>query len=358
MNFMEYAVLPREYWEKQDYLLYAYDVIGDMLRQADRKKLTGITFDLTNDEQVQSFSKAEDMFEWMDTNGLHDSSLKLFESHVFFSLLKDFCYYVFESISCAERGKVTVAYTLLRKPIRDNLLYLEWLLSDKEEFYNKFLYGNVSDFDLSNYKVFTKDRISEIVKSASQKSYMGKAINTNNLVYRFRFNNSEDIGLQRIWNQSMHLVTTSPNYTTDAGNLNFIFADQQIWKDYWNYYYTVMPQIMAYVIEICEALFLNVTSSDDFELLLNRTIRFAKYAKVQGEIEGIDSFTDYLKQSIALLGENCVVATMKCEHCSEEIEISHEIVMQMIDDWNIICPHCKQSHNICKYYADISYNEK
>lgn len=346
---MEYMVLPQEYWKQQDYLLYVYDVIVDMLRQADRNKLSNFTLEFTDKEQATSFEKAEDIFEWMDKNGRHDTSIKIFESPVFFSLLKDFCFYIYESISCAERGKVTVAYTLLRKPIRDNLLYLEWLLSDKEEFYNKFLYGNVSDCDVSNRKVFTRERIEKIIKSASRKSCMGKLMNYNNLVYTLRFSNKEDIGLQRIWNQSMHLVTTSTNYTTDDGNLNFIFADEQIWKNYWNYYYLVMPQLMAYVIEICEALFLNVIKVDTLELLLNRTIRISKYARVQVESEAANLLKNYSNEWVALIEENKV--TMKCENCAKDIVMTREILQQMIENWTIICPHCKQEYNICKYYT-------
>lgn len=67
-----------------------------------------------------------------------------------------FLYY--ESISCAQRGKVSVAYSLLIKPLRDNLLYLEWLLADKEEFYQNFLYKDIGFSNVLNYKLFSKER--------------------------------------------------------------------------------------------------------------------------------------------------------------------------------------------------------
>lgn len=349
---MGYALLPRKHWKQQDYLLYTYDVIADMLRQADKKDLSAVTLEFADLAQGISFEKADDIFNWMDNNGYHDASIKLFERHVFFSLLKDFCFYIYESISCAARGKVTVAYTLLRKPIRDNLLYLEWLLSDKEDFYNKLLYHNFNEYDISKIKA---DKIEYIVKSASQKSYMGAAINSNNDVYTFRFSRKEEIGLQRIWDQSMHLVTCNKNYKTDDGNLNFIFATNDIWNDYWNYYYIVLPQLMAYAIEICEALFLNIVKLDEFELLLNRTIRFNKYANIHPKIKVMDIFRIQPIKLVALLKENNIEATMKCECCTNDILISHKIVKEMIENWTVICPHCGQEHNICKYYTDINY---
>lgn len=352
---MEYDLLPQKYWKQQDYLLYAYDVIADMLRQADKKELSAVTLEFDNLAQGESFEKADDILVWMDKNGYHDASIKFFESHVFFSLLKDFCFYMYESISCAARGKVTVAYTLLRKPIRDNLLYLEWLLADKEDLYNKLIYCNFNEYDISKIK---PDKVEDIIKSASQKSYMGTAINSDNNVYAFRFSRKEDIGLQRIWDQSMHLVTCNKNYKTDDGNLNFIFATNDIWDEYWNYYYLVLPQLMAYAIEICEALFLNVVKLDAFELLFNRTIRFNKYANVHTKIKEMDIFRMQSIKLVALLKENNIEASMKCECCTNDISISDEIVKEMIENWTVICPHCGQEHNICKYYTDINYNEK
>ena len=77
----------------------------------------------------------------------------------------------------------------------------------------------------------------------------------------------------------MHLVTThSDHYKTEDGNLNFIFADEEIWLNFWNYYYTVLPQIMAYVWKFVKLLFIDTVDITDIELLFNRLLRFEKYA--------------------------------------------------------------------------------
>lgn len=352
---IQYLILPKKHWLKHDYLLYAYDVIADMVRQADRRNLSKFTLEFKNEEIAESFEDAEDMFVWMDENGYHDTSIQMFESHVFFSLLSDFCYYIFESLSCAERGKVTVAYSLLRKPIRDNLLYLEWLLSNSEEFYQTFMQGTVEQCDVANFKVFTKPRIQRIIQDAGQKSYMGKHLNHNNIIYTLRFNNKEEIGLQRIWNQSMHLVTTSPNYSTNQGNLNFIFADKEIWKDYWDYYYIVLPQLLAYALEICEALFIKTTSVNEFELTLNRSIRFAKYGQALPQLEDVKVFMMQLHEILSVFSESRISPCLACEHCGQHIILNDKIVSDMIKQWTITCPTCKEEHNICKYYTEIEF---
>jgi hypothetical protein len=353
---MEYERLPQQYWKKHDFLLYVYDVLGDMLRQADHKKLSNIILEFDDTKQTEQFTEAEDMFVWMDENGYHDKSLKLFNNHVFFLLLKDFCYYIYESFSCAERGKVTVAYTLLRKPLRDNLLYMEWLLADNEEFYQTFLYKSTEEYDVSNWHTFPMDRLKKIIKSASQKSYMGNGINSNNLVYTFRFDSEDEIGLQRIWNKSMHLVTTSKNYRTEKTNLNFIFADEEIWNDYWNYYYLVLPQLMAYVLEICEALFLTTVEVDTFNLGLNRSIRFAKYAELYPEVyPENESLRQMPKELFSVIKETHVKPYFQCENCGHNIVLTLDVLNMMMSNVYVICPSCHQEHSICKYYTDYKY---
>ncbi|ADU32505.1 hypothetical protein [Evansella cellulosilytica] len=353
-----YEILPKEYWKKQDYLLYAYDVLRDMLKQADSKKLSNVTIKFNDIKETQSFEKTDDIFKWLDFNGYHDKALNLFSNHIFFLLLKDFCYYIYESISCAERGKVTVAYSLLRKPIRDNLLYMEWLLADHEEFYHTFLHKPIEEYDVSNYKIFTRDRIKKIIKEAGEKTHMGEAINYNNLVYTFRFNGKEEIGLQRIWNQSMHLVTTSPNYKTEKNNLNFVFADEEVWNDYWRYYYFTLPQLMAYVLEICESLFVKAVKVDSFNLFLNRCIRYAKYADVYPSVDLLKELKSQPNILYKTMKDSGIVYKFKCEHCEENIKLTLEVLDEMVDRWSVYCSSCYKEHNICKYYTDSNYSNE
>lgn len=80
---MEYDFLPEKHWETQDYLLYIYDVIADKLRKADQNNLSSFTLNFDNEEAARSFESAEDMFEWMDRNGYHETSIKMFVSQVF-----------------------------------------------------------------------------------------------------------------------------------------------------------------------------------------------------------------------------------------------------------------------------------
>jgi hypothetical protein len=65
--------------------------------------------------------------------------------------------FVYESLSTIEKGKITVSLALLRKPFRDNLLYLEWLLGSSGEFIKL-----VNNADIDKYAIESIDNNKKI----------------------------------------------------------------------------------------------------------------------------------------------------------------------------------------------------
>jgi hypothetical protein len=55
------------------------------------------------------------------------------------ALTSDFLHHVYEGLWCLEKRKIVVAFNVLRKPLKDNLTYLCWMLADPEDFYATYL---------------------------------------------------------------------------------------------------------------------------------------------------------------------------------------------------------------------------
>ncbi len=138
--------LPDEFLTKHRLMLYFNDLLVDLLVKADKNNLSSEKIDLKDNETIP-----EDIspIDWLIENGYKDVAFRTTKSHVFFSLLRDFMFYMHESISCSERGKVTVAFANSRKPIKDNLFYMCWLLVDSEKFISKLLYDDPKSFEVS-----------------------------------------------------------------------------------------------------------------------------------------------------------------------------------------------------------------
>ena len=346
--------LDRKYWDSHFYLMYFIDSLADMLIKADELRLSEVKIESSAETDGYEM---DDLFEWMDSHGHHDKSIELFRNHMFYSLLKDFRYYMFESLSCAARGKITVAYSLLRKPLKETFVYIEWLLADAEDVYDSILNKEPSEYDVTNSRIFTDEKLREIMELASKKTYMGGGLNTKDLVYNLRFNHEEEISLERIWNKTMHVVTNRKTYKTDKGNLNFIFTDNEEWVKFIDYYYTVMPQVCAYIYEVCEGLFLMSTDVDKYSVMFNRALRLAKYAQFI-PLKGLrKQLTFALSKLIDIGSTSNIFFYIPCEACNGGHLIKKKDCKVLEREWSIMCDDCGTEIDLCKYNINLDIQQ-
>src|SRR5699024_6415517 len=135
-----------------------------MLEKADKFNLSSSTINLKDNQEIPD--DIDSIIDWLIENGYKKEAYESTKAHVFFSLLRDFLFYMHESFSCSERGKVTVAFSNSRKPIKDNLFYMCWLLVDTEELITKLLDENPKTFDVSS---IGPDFIIHILKESVKK---------------------------------------------------------------------------------------------------------------------------------------------------------------------------------------------
>ena len=109
-----------------------------------------------------------------------------------------------ESFECAAKKKVAVAYALLRKPLRDNLHYIE-LAAEREELLDKLAKGKAEDL---------------VINKFSAKKYIEKVEKIYGIAHRdgffsFRYDKNDSMSLEKIWNKANHVITTH-SYTKSA----------------------------------------------------------------------------------------------------------------------------------------------
>lgn len=93
---------------------------------------------LDNENQAKEFSNlvGVEILRWLEKHNKSSELGELLLKSVYPAILADYCQFVSEALHCSEKGKLTVTYALLRKPLRDNLLYFEWLLADPNNLLN------------------------------------------------------------------------------------------------------------------------------------------------------------------------------------------------------------------------------
>ena len=101
-------LLPTKYRKRHQLMLYLYDILVDILVKADRYQLSSLSFRFTNEINGEI-----GLFDELDRQKDLDISQYVYIPHIFFSILRDLNYYLFESLSCIERGKVLLHFLLL-----------------------------------------------------------------------------------------------------------------------------------------------------------------------------------------------------------------------------------------------------
>lgn len=101
-------LLPTKYRKRHQLMLYLYDILVDMLVKADKYQLSNLSFRFTKEINGEI-----DLFDELDRQKDLDISEYVYIPHIFFSILRDLNYYLFESLSCIERGKLLLHFLSL-----------------------------------------------------------------------------------------------------------------------------------------------------------------------------------------------------------------------------------------------------
>lgn len=339
-------LLPTKYRKRHQLMLYLYDILVDILVKADKYQLSSLSFRFTNEINGEI-----DLFDELDRQKDLDISEYVYIPHIFFSILRDLNHYLFESLSCIERGKVTVAFSLARKPFQDNLFYLSWILVQPHDFLEKIQYRELREYDVSDLKGKKEFVIDLFLKAKESIQYendfldFSKELLDPELLYDIIYNRKAENSLTSVFDQSIHLVTKNKNYPTEKRNLNFIFSDDKIWDDFWRLFYEKTPYILIYLVEVAIAIFEKYFDIDSGIVTLNRYIRNLKIilALSGEENKELESIFDFIFN-----GDNL---SMTCEECRRIYKFNINLVREIKEDYLYTCQNCGFVERLGQYFV-------
>lgn len=170
-------LLPKEFEFSHDFAFFLHDILARMVVQGEKENVFNVKFEFSSKRDANKFEKlnmsGESLWNWLDDNDYGWVTEQLAAKQCLVALLSDFCQYMYESLICSKKGKLSVAYSLLRKPLKDNLFYLEWLFADPTEFRNSFNLSNPDDFSLGSISKEKKlDIIANAIESSKHKKWL------------------------------------------------------------------------------------------------------------------------------------------------------------------------------------------
>lgn len=312
----EKVILPKKYHKINNLCAIIYDQLTEIFKDANYKELHTCSLEFpVNTKFVKELDfKEMGLFQWLKNNELTEEIEMVISKQITLAVVSDFVNFMFESMYNAKRGKMTVAYALLRKPLTDELLILEQLLGNRTDFINRFFHiGLPENYDPSNRNI---DK-NAIIESALAKMRL-KIFPSTEFIYDLRYSKECEYGINGISNQAIHIVTKDKSYKTSEQNLNFVFSQLNDIENYWRHYYILVPYLLIYAVSIIDELIFSILTDAD-----NQNVKVVKE----------------LRRLIALVLSSEFNNTTK-------MEISEDIFKIFEQNLTLECPECNHKNNI------------
>jgi hypothetical protein len=313
------------------YCFFVHDQMVDILRDIETRNIVSVTINFTDPRHADVIStlKDESLTNWLDENGYRADVDELIFRKTAVALMSDFCHFMFEALDSAARGKLTVSYALLRKPLKDNLYYLEWMLADRAGFLYEYR-KNTSSMDVQ--KASIEKRLS-LITAALGRTLTREWIDPG-FLYELRYDKSVPWGFEHAWQQATHLVTTHPTFATSEMNLNFIFSTDEDRETQTRFMYSFLPPIMYYALEVMGG----VVSAFSIPVDLDNV---SQARRVSGLALCIERCTADV-QEILTGGIAAIVAGifLRCPGCGPVEAVGHKHLMEVYVHGATSCPSC------------------
>lgn len=262
----DFLHLPTEFHEQHktcEFLLYQ---IEDFILKDTFKGLRVQTIKFDKELELLDGEHILDYLLRVDESDKHN---EIITSNILNAVIADICQFLQIALFASLQQRLTVTFSLIRKPFVYNLLVLLrlYLTSDFLEKFNK-----QDSFDTTG---LTQEDIIELI-NASENLLFSKSIKASD-VYDFIFNPALPDSLVNMSNKALHPSTTrNKNNKTEIQNINFVFSTREGILTQWDYLYRRLPFLLLYLNEILELMIFDHLKLDD-KIYLERLTERANY---------------------------------------------------------------------------------
>ncbi len=328
-------LLPKKYEFCHDFAFFLHDILAHMVVQGEKEKLFNVEFEFSSKKDTKKFEQlnmsGESLWNWLDNNNYSWVTEQLAAKQCLVALLSDFCQYIYESLNCSKKGKLSVAYSLLRKPLKDNLFYLEWLFADPTEFRESFNLLNPDEFSLSSVSKEKKLHIiTNAISSLKHEEWLSPEF-----IYDLRYNKNVHYGFESLWNKATHLVTNFRSYKTEPGNFNFIFSDNESKLSQWEHYYSLVPLLLFYAVEVINVLLFNLTEKK-YESTIEELRRLVGFFLWTYETTSDGSSRSILKHARDIVN----MFNLTCPLCNKKVSLMKKNLKSFFYNLDLTCRFC------------------
>ena len=233
-----------EMGEKEtDLLFFSKSVVEFLERFYLAERIIGLP--ISDPEIAQALKDASDKEDFLKKHNT-DYYNRVVGKNCFVFILCDFCLYMYKSLRCIFDFEPQVALTLARKPLIDDIFYLQYLYVDMQKAIDLIISGSADEKDVINSKNKDLDKNNCSIISKE----LGFGVDT---IYYFRYGDKKEKikGIRQLCNKALHIVISKDELLkTVTGELNFIGMRDDDIKNYIIGYLNIVPTLLLYVAKL------------------------------------------------------------------------------------------------------------
>lgn len=280
----------------------------------------------------------EALFDWLEQNGYEDVVSKMYIRTLFPALLTDYCHFTLEALNCSAKGKLTVAYAMLRKPLRDNLFQIERLAAEPDTFVGRFHDRPATEMALEEH--IQAAQVLPTIAAAVARTPVPEMYDAD-VLYMLRYDREAPESFAGMFDKALHLVTRFRAIRTEPRNLNFIFSDDRSETSQWLHLYTRLPLILSYTLDLSLMLaggLMDLPLPPMRDMLVHRQISLALW---------LDDCRKMRTGKLSSHNSSRLLRTMglRCSRCSTAIK-GKRALRSLYMVHSVKCPGCGAPANI------------
>ena len=290
------------------------------------------TIQFTNQEELSKFeelAKSTDAVGALRDLGYHQASKRVVLNTITMAMVSDCLHHLYEALRCFEKRKNIVGFNLLRKPLKESLLYLSWIYGQPDEFYDQFTRGDPNYLEPSRIgndrKAIYTDAIAEL---SCGKLFDSRSIES--IIYHR--DNRE--GFELFFQHAVHLVTTKySELKTASENFNFIFKNR-LDDDVYDLIYANLPYLFLFMSHVVVSIFNRMKTMDETSRLLffvRSTLAFGLVSNPDKSM-GLHEFRKYVSE------------TPKCSSCGTPCSFSPYNAVRILLASKFRCANCRKDN--------------
>jgi len=322
---------------------FFHDLAVSALKEYDRPDLRSVAFKSKALAAIPPEElKAMDGIDLLRRIGRDADARNLMINECVLALISDGLQFVCEALFSYEKGKIAVSLNLLRKPMKENLLYLEWIIGNDKEFFQAF--SSLDRLEMNIGRIRPEKRKAIIHDAITRLACLGPY--SADALYSLRYDKS-NAAMEPLWHKAAHLVTTqNANFTTEPENFNMIFASEDVRQDIYGtigkwYLFLVMYfySISITALERLHPLHAGTIFYNDMCSMVATTLVTGEDSALNSIIGELTEFTNQhlpcprCGKNLSVTDEDVACSffsrTLTCSACKSEIEFDLYELMQL-----------------------------